>query len=135
MPTEISTRNKAALMGYYNAAQRGDIATVTAFFNPDFEMHAPDYLPYGGAHRGADHFVSEVLPLVASVLDFSRYESIQLIGEDEDVVSVVKLGVTGTDSTIIIVEHWKIRNDKAVSLWASYYEPKALMEQLKRVKG
>jgi hypothetical protein len=31
---------------------------------------------------------------------------------------------------IKISEHWDLKDEKALSLWVAYYEPKALMDRL-----
>src|ERR1700681_979114 len=38
--------------------------------------------------------------------------------------------VTGNDAIIKIVDHWTIRDGKAISLWAAYFEPQAVLEAL-----
>ena len=37
---------------------------------------------------------------------------------------------TGTDAIIKIVDHWTLRDGKAISLWAAYFEPQAVLEKL-----
>ena len=36
----------------------------------------------------------------------------------------------GTDAIIKIVDHWTLRDGKAISLWAAYFEPQAVLEKL-----
>jgi hypothetical protein len=45
-------------------------------------------------------------------------------------VAVFNIGVTETDAIIKIVDHWTLRDGKAISLWAAYFEPQAVLEQL-----
>jgi hypothetical protein len=45
-------------------------------------------------------------------------------------VAVFNIGVTGTDAIIKIVDHWTLRDGKAISLWAAYFEPQAVLEKL-----
>ena len=40
------------------------------------------------------------------------------------------IGVTGTDAIIKIVDHWTLRDGKAISLWAAYFEPQSVLEKL-----
>ena len=40
------------------------------------------------------------------------------------------IGVTGTDAIVKIVNHRTLRDGKAISLWAAYFEPQALLEKL-----
>lgn len=76
--TDVIARNKAVVRVCYDGAERGDISGFGGFLHPDFEVHAPNYLPSGGSHRGTERFLQVVLPQVAKALDFSRlgYESI-----------------------------------------------------------
>jgi hypothetical protein len=46
--------------------------------------------------------------------------------------------VTGTDAIVKIVDHWTLRGGKAISLWAAYFEPQAVLEKTRikrRVDG
>jgi len=45
-------------------------------------------------------------------------------------VAVFNIGVTGTDAIIKIVDHWTLRDGQAISLWAAYFEPQAVLEKL-----
>jgi hypothetical protein len=45
-------------------------------------------------------------------------------------MAVFNIGVTGTDATIKIVDHWTLRDGKAISLWAANFEPQAVLEKL-----
>jgi hypothetical protein len=38
--------------------------------------------------------------------------------------------VTGTDAVINIVDHLTLRDGKAISLWAAYFELQAVLEKL-----
>jgi hypothetical protein len=44
--------------------------------------------------------------------------------------AVFNIGVTGTDAIVKIVDHWTQLDGKAISLWAAYFEPQALLEKL-----
>jgi hypothetical protein len=45
-------------------------------------------------------------------------------------VAVFNIGVAGTDAIVKIVDHWTLLDGKAISLWAAYFEPQALLEKL-----
>src|SRR6202790_5800575 len=53
-----------------------------------------------------------------------------VVAHDGHVVAVFNIGVTGTDAIIKIVDHWTLRDGKAISLWAAYFEPQAVLEKL-----
>jgi hypothetical protein len=64
------------------------------------------------------------------VFDFARFSYDTVVAEDGHVVAVFNIGVTGTDAIIKIVDHWTLRDGKAISLWAAYFEPQAVLEKL-----
>jgi hypothetical protein len=63
-------------------------------------------------------------------LDFQRFGYDSITAEDDRVIALIKMGVSGTDAMIKISEHWTVANEKAVHLWVAYFEPMRLMEQL-----
>jgi hypothetical protein len=93
-------------------------------------VHAPNYLPWGGSHRGTEHFLRLVLPQVAKVLDFSRFAYESITAEEDRVVALIRVGVVGSNALIKISEHWVLKDEKALSLWVAYFEPKAIMDRL-----
>jgi hypothetical protein len=58
-----------------------------------------------------------------------RYVS--LTAEGGHVVALIDIGVQGTDRSIMISEHWDIRQDKAIRLLVAYFDPQMLLDQLK----
>jgi hypothetical protein len=42
----------------------------------------------------------------------------------------VNFGITGSDATIKISEHWTVRDGQATSIWVAYFEPQALLDKL-----
>ena len=79
---------------------------------------------------GAAFFRDHLLPSVTDVFDFARFSYDNVVAEDGHVVAVFNIGVTGTDAIIKIVDHWTLRDGKAISLWAAYFEPQAVLEKL-----
>lgn len=88
----------------------------------------PAYLPWGGAF-GKQAYV-DLLPQVASVLDFTRLSYLSLTAEGQHVVALIEIGVQGSEKSIIISEHWDVEHDKATRLLVAYFDPKALLDQL-----
>ena len=64
------------------------------------------------------------------MFDFARFSYDNVVAEDGHVVAVFNIGVTGTDAIVKIVDHWTLLGGKAISLWAAYFEPQALLEKL-----
>jgi len=103
---------------------------ASAYLHPDFTVTAPSYLPWGSRHVGAAFFREHLLPSVTDAFDFARFSYDNVVAEDGHVVAVFNIGVTGTDAIIKIVDHWTLRDGKAISLWAAYFEPQAVLEAL-----
>ncbi|OLC41536.1 MAG: hypothetical protein AUH74_05800 [Nitrospirae bacterium 13_1_40CM_4_62_6] len=99
--------------------KRGDISGLGGFLHPDFEVHAPNYLPWGGTHRGTEIFLQVILPQAAKALDFGRFGYERFTAEDDHVVVLIRVGVAGTDALIKISEHWVLKDEKALSLWVA----------------
>ena len=127
-------KNKAVVMAFYDGGVRGDISGFGANLYDDFVCSAPIYLPWGGDTTSAQGYLNDVLPQVAKVLDFSRFSYDSITAEDDHVVALINVGVTGTDAMIKISEHWKLENGKARSIWVAYYEPSALMTVIEKNK-
>jgi ketosteroid isomerase-like protein len=125
-----SARNKAIVDAYYQAGVEGRLPDFGVHLHPDFTTTAPNYLPWGGTHPGAEFFRNEVLPNLPDVLDFSRFSYEVFFADGEHVVALINIGVTGTDAIIKISEHWTVRDGKATSIWVAYFEPQALLVKL-----
>jgi ketosteroid isomerase-like protein len=123
-------RDKSVVDAYYQAGVRGDLPSFAGYLHPDFVTTAPNYLPWGGVHLGAWYFRDQVLAHLPEVLDFSRFGYESFTGEDGHVVARIRVGVTGIDDVIKISEHWDVKDDKALSIWVAYFEPKALLDKL-----
>ena len=89
-------RNKAVVDAYYQAGKEGRLTDFAPYLHPDFTTTAPDYLPWGGTHRGAGFFRDTVLPNLPDTLDFSRFSYDVFVGEGNQVVALINIGVAGT---------------------------------------
>jgi len=122
--------SKAVVDAYYQAGVQGHLTDFGPYLHPDFTTTAPNYLPWGGVHRGAAFFRDEVLPNLPDVLDFGRFSYDSFFAENDRVVALVNFGVTGGGAMIKISEHWTVKDGKAASIWVAYFEPQALLEKL-----
>jgi len=128
--SKITQQSKAIADAYYQAGVRNDLPSFGGHLHPDFEVTAPNYLPWGGTHHGASFFREQVLQHLPEVLDFSRFNYASLTAEGNHAVALINIGVAGTKSIVKISEHWNIKDGKAVSLWVAYFEPQALLDKL-----
>jgi hypothetical protein len=56
-------------------SEPGSSEVFSIFMHDDFRAYVPNYLPWGGVHESAAHFVKDVLPQVLTALDFRRFIS------------------------------------------------------------
>lgn len=121
---------KAVVDAYYQAGKAGRLTEFAPYLHPDFTVTAPDYLPWGGVHAGAAFFRDEELPNLPDVLDFSRFSYDVFVGEGDQVVALISIGLTASDAMIKISEHWTVAAGQARSIWVAYFEPQALLDKL-----
>jgi ketosteroid isomerase-like protein len=118
---------RAIVKRFYDGGARGEITRFRDSLAEDFELFVPPQLPWGGTFD-KDQYVA-LLPRVAAVLDFTRMTYVSLTAEGTHVVALIKIGVQGTDGSIIISEHWDIRDGKAIRLLVAYFDPTLLLTQ------
>ena len=118
---------RAIVKRFYDGGARGEITSFRDSLAEDFELFVPPQLPWGGTFD-KDQYVA-LLPRVAAVLDFKRMTYMSLTAEGTHVVALIKIGVQGTDGSIIISEHWDIRDGKAIRLLVAYFDPTLLLTQ------
>ena len=128
---DLATREADALAivkTFYRGAAEGRIVDFEKYLADDFVLRVPDYLPWGGQYDKAGYV--SILPKVAATLDFARlsYESLTVQGEH--VVALIRIGVQGTDESILISEHWDISDGQANRLLVAYFDPKVLLDKV-----
>jgi ketosteroid isomerase-like protein len=123
-------RNKAVAHAFYQAGIEGSLTRFARYLDLNFAVTAPNYLPWGGTHKGAAFFSGDILPNLPEVFDFSRFSYDSVTAQDDRVAAIINMGVTGTDRVIKILDLWTLRDGKAASLWVAYFEPQALLDKL-----
>lgn len=113
---------------FYQGAAEGHILAFEPFLADDFILFVPDYLPWGGKYDKAGYV--SILPEVARTLDFARLSYQSLTVQGEHVVALIRIGVSGTDESILISEHWDIADGQAKKLLVAYFDPKALLDKI-----
>jgi ketosteroid isomerase-like protein len=113
---------------FYAGGARGEITSFRDSLAENFELFVPPQLPWGGTFN-KERYV-ELLPRVAAVLDFARMTYMSLTAEGSHVVALIKIGVQGTDGSIIISEHWDISDGKATRLLVAYFDLTLLLNQI-----
>ena len=74
-------RDKAVVDAFYQAGIEGHLTSFARYLDPDFEVTAPNYLPWGGTYFGAAFFRDEILPYLPDVFDFARFSYDSVIAE------------------------------------------------------
>ncbi|KAA0075890.1 hypothetical protein [Tardiphaga sp. P9-11] len=120
-------RARALVKTFYDGGARGEITGFAGSLSEDFELFVPPQLPWGGTFDKQQYI--DLLPRVAEALDFANMTYLSLTAEDEHVVALIEIGVQGTDTAIIISEHWDVRDGKAVRLRVAYFDPTPLLRQ------
>jgi ketosteroid isomerase-like protein len=123
-PTE---RARALVKAFYDGGARGEITSFAASLSEDFQLFVPPQLPWGGTFDKQQYI--DLLPRVASTLDFAGMTYLSLTAEGEHVVALIEIGLQGTDTAVIISEHWDVRDGKAVRLRVAYFDPTPLLRQ------
>jgi hypothetical protein len=122
-------RHKTIVKAFYEGGRLGKISSFADLLDESFLVSAPGYLPWGGVSNKRQ-YLDIVLPQVGKALDFSRLEYVTETAEGDRVIVLIDVGISGTESTVKISEHWCLRSEKAISLWVAYYEPNILLAEL-----
>lgn len=120
-------RARALVKSFYDGGARGKITSFAGSLSEDFELFVPPQLPWGGTFDKQQYVA--LLPRVAEALDFARMKYLSLTAEGQHVVALIEIGVQGTDTAIIISEHWDVQDGKAVRLRVAYFDPTPLLLQ------
>ncbi len=128
----MSTTEEARelVKSFYAGGARGEITSFAPRLAEDFELFVPPQLPWGGTFNRQQYI--DLLPRVAEALDFRRLRYVSLTAEQQHVVALIDIGVRGTDRSILISEHWDVRDGKAVRLLVAYFDPTILLQQVGR---
>lgn len=120
-------RARTLVKSFYEGGARGEITSFRDSLAEHFELFVPPQLPWGGTFDKAGYLA--LLPRVAETIDFSRMSYRSLTAEGGHVVALIEILVTGTDTSILISEHWDVEDGKAVRLLVAYFDPTTLLAQ------
>ena len=126
---DVSDGAKSIVKLFYELGAQGQITSFAPHLADDFELFVPPYLPWGGHFSKAQYIA--LLPQIVTALDFTRMRYVSLTGEGGHVVALIDIGVQRTDRSIVISEHWDIRQDKEIRLLVAYFDPQILLDQLR----
>jgi len=75
------------------------------------------------------------MPHLAKMLDFTHFKYESLVAEGDQVVALVSIGIADTDDSVLISEHWTVRDGKALSLLVLFFEPQKLLDSIHLAHG
>ena len=119
-------RNREIVRRVYEASFRGDADAFPNAMHKDFEESVPPILPWGGVHRGPVAFMKNVLPLLASAVDFTSMRLISLSADGDRVAALLNARSVRGDE-LWIAEHWTLRDGKALRLMVFYHDTTPLL--------
>jgi ketosteroid isomerase-like protein len=86
MPT--TEQNIAAVRGVYAAFAAGDAERALAAFAPDFVLHEPESLPYGGTYHGIAELAA-ALPQIAPYINVAELRVERVLADNDTAVAYV----------------------------------------------
>lgn len=126
--SNLTDRARALVKSFYDGAARGEITGFADRLSEDFVLFVPPQLPWGGTFDKQQYV--DLLPRVASALDFKNMRYVSLTAEGQHVVALIEIAVRETNTPVIISEHWDVRDDKAVRLLVAYFDPTPLLPKV-----
>jgi ketosteroid isomerase-like protein len=127
-------RNKMIVRGIYEKYTRSDHDSYRVALHKDFVYTSPKYLPWGGVTRTSDRYLSTVVPRLSSLLDYSRFTYGGLTAENNCVVALYSVGLSGYASEVTFCEHWFVEGETVRSMWSSLFEPLPLLVAIEKMK-
>jgi ketosteroid isomerase-like protein len=127
-------RNKMIVRGIYDKYTKEDHHACRSVLHKEFVYTGPKYLPWGGVTRTADRYLSDVVPRLSSILDYSKFAYAGMTAEDNCVIALYSVGLLGSTSEVMFCERWIVEGDKVLSMWSSLFEPLPLLVALEETK-
>jgi hypothetical protein len=75
------------------------------------------------------------MPHLAKMPDFTRFKYESLVAESNQVVALVSIGIADSDDSVLISEHWTVRDGKALSLVVLFFEQQKLLDSIHLAHG
>lgn len=138
MATAQVDANKKVLERILRAYSEGDLERVVSSFdeNVTWMVHTlPGHYRFGGPRRG--HLgMSEVWAMLATYFTMERYESLEIIGQDDVLWSTNELTVlvrrSGKRVLLRLVNRWEFKDNKVVAC-DEYFDTAATLAQQDRI--
>ena len=116
------------VQGIYESLQRFDLTALDAVVEPNFAVHAPPTLPYGGTTYGIDQFAARMTTF-STFWDAPTFDAHTFTANDDGIVSAHILLTatsrsTGRKMTMNVVEVWHLSDEgKVIEQRTFYFDP------------
>lgn len=90
--------------------------------DPNWLMHEPASLPFGGTYRGLAAF-ERFYPEVRRFYDFERFELLGVYADDDTVFATIRVGISGSSASMFIAEQFRFSGDKLVEVRVHICDP------------
>jgi len=111
----------------YTAATAGDMAALGEILSPDLVVREPDFLPYGGTHRGLAEFAA-LFAEVSKVIDLAALEFDGLTVEGDLAYARVRVPLVAGGGEAEILEEWRVHDGRVAAarvFWLNALRPPA----------
>jgi ketosteroid isomerase-like protein len=130
---EKAAKNRAILLGAYDALASGDIESFWAIFDPDVVFHEASSLPYGGAHRGLAAVREAVGSMSAAYSKMhTAFEAILFGGDIALAYQTIDFRVkaNGNSGSLPVAELYRFRDGKVIEWRALYFDPNVVAQAI-----
>ena len=121
--TTVGEPGIAVVRGFNDALDRGDVAGMVAFLDPQVEWRAPESVPWGGTFRGHEGFREFLGKVLEQPAEFRR-EMLEYLDAGERVVVLLRqMGRPrggDTEYDVPEVHVWTVRDGKIVDFEGSF---------------
>src|SRR5688500_13790974 len=94
----VTNDNLKIVQGIYDGFASCDIQAALALIPPEFEVHEPRSLPFGGAYRGPEGLL-RLLAKIAETVSAVELKAERLIAQDDVVVAFAHISGVPKGST------------------------------------
>lgn len=122
----LSERNRKTVAAFYAAGVGGDVDTMLSYLSDDLVVREPEYLPYGGIHRGKQGLLG-VFQAIQQYADVSALTIDHLVADGDRVIGIIDVPELRTGNMIRLAEESRLVDGKIVEMQIFYYDPQSML--------
>ena len=125
----MDTVNHATKKRFVEALFSDGWEALASTTHPDFELHEPDALPYGGIWKGVDGFKACWAKIRQGALDTEHLETVRTyFADDEDHLVCLlhargKVRATGEPFDSLVCEQWEFKDGRIHRIRVYWFNP------------